>query len=82
VEGDRIEEIVRMTDIRYVDGINRVYDVMEKMNVIKKIKSMLASDMTESANHGFFVGEADIDSPEVEIAGKKFSLENIIFMKE
>jgi hypothetical protein len=31
VTGERIEEIARMTDLRYVDGINRVYDVMEKL---------------------------------------------------
>jgi len=30
IAGERIEEIARMTDTRYVDGVNRVYDVMEK----------------------------------------------------
>lgn len=31
VTGERIEEIVRMTDTRYIDGLNRVYDVLEKL---------------------------------------------------
>ncbi len=47
VTGERIEEIARMTDLRYADGINRIYDVMEKLSVIKKIKSMVTSEMNE-----------------------------------
>jgi len=31
ITGERIEEIARMTDTRYTDGVNRVYDVMEKL---------------------------------------------------
>lgn len=31
VTGERIEMIARMTDTRYVDGVNRIYDVMEKL---------------------------------------------------
>ncbi len=81
VTGERIEEIVRMTDIRYVDGINRVYDVMERLGVIRKIKLMITSEIAEWGHTGFFVGEDDIESPDVLIAGKKFSLENILFMK-
>lgn len=69
-----------MTDIRYIDGVNRVYDVMEKLGVIRKIKLLVQNDMLTGAT-GFFEGEEDIPSPHVYIAGKKFSLENIIFMK-
>lgn len=81
VHGERIEEIVRMTNMGYIDGVNRVYDVMEKMGIIRKIKKMLVSDLESGSVTGFFEGEADIDSPNVWIAGKKFSLENILFMK-
>ncbi len=80
VTGERIEEITRMTDIRYVDGVNRVYDVMEKLGVIRKIKLLVQNDMLTGVT-GFFEGEEDMPSPNVYIAGKKFSLENIIFMK-
>ena len=87
VKGQRIEEIVRMTNIQYTDGVNRVYDVMEKLGVIRKVKAMVLEDFTktglETGYHGkgFFEGEEDMKSPSVMIAGKKFSLENIIFMK-
>ncbi len=81
VSGDRIEEIARMTDLRYSDWINRIYDVMEKLGVIRKVKAMVMTEMTEG-NMGFFEGEDDIPNPSVWIGEKKFSLENIIFMKE
>lgn len=81
VTGERMEEIARMTDLRYIDGINRVYDVMDKLWVIRKVKAMVVADMTEW-KMWFFEGEEDIPSPSVWIGDKKFSLENIIFMKE
>lgn len=81
VHGERIEEIVRMTNVSYVDWVNRVYDVMEKMGIIRKIKSQLVADLENGGKTGFFEGEADIESPNVWIAGKKFSLENVVFMK-
>lgn len=80
VTGERIEEIARMTDLRYIDGVNRIYDVMEKLGVIRKVKAMVMSEMAEG-HTGFFEGEDDIPSPSVWISGKKFSLENIIFMR-
>ncbi len=80
VTGERIEEIARMTDLRYIDGVNRVYNVMEKLGVIRKVKAMVTSEIMEGQS-GIFEGEEDIPSPCVWISGKKFSLENIIFMK-
>lgn len=53
---------------------------MEKLGVIRKIKAMVMSEMVEG-HTGFFEGEDDIPSPSVWISGKKFSLENIIFMR-
>lgn len=81
ITGDRLEEIVRMTDVRYIDGVNRVYDVLEKFNVLKKIKAIVREEML-SSNGGFFEGEDEIPTPSVYVAGKKFSLENVIFMRE
>ena len=81
VKWGRIEEIVRMTNMQYTEGVNRVYDVMEKLGIIRKIKGTLVSEMTQSGNSGFFEGEDDIATPNVWIAGRKFSLENVIFMK-
>jgi hypothetical protein len=54
---------------------------MEKMGIIRKIKSQLVADLENGGKTGFFEGEADIESPNVWIAGKKFSLENVVFMK-
>ncbi len=81
VTGERIEEIARMTDTRYVDGVNRVYDVMEKMGVMRRLKLLIADELTRESS-GFFEGEDDFIVPAVWIAGKKFSLEGLVFMRE
>ncbi len=80
VTGERIEEIARMTDTRYTDGVGRVYDVMEKLGIMRKIKTILRDEMTLE-QQGFFEGEDDFDIPSVWIGEKKFSLEGIIFQK-
>jgi hypothetical protein len=54
---------------------------MEKLGIIRKIKSTLVSELASGKSTGFFEGEDDIETPEVMIAGKKFSLENVLFMK-
>lgn len=41
VTGVRIEEIARMTDTRYPDGVGRVYDALEKFGILRKIKLKL-----------------------------------------
>ncbi len=81
VKWERIEEIARMTDTRYIDGVNRVYDVMEKLGVMRKIKLYIAEEMSRDKS-GFFEGEEDFEIPNVWISGKKFSLEGLIFMRE
>ncbi len=81
VSGDRIDEIVRMTDTRYIDGVNRVYDIMERLGIMRKIKLIVKDEML-SGKWGFFEGEDEISMPSVYISGKKFSLENVIFMRE
>jgi len=81
VTGERIEEIARMTDTRYVDGVNRIYDVMEKLGVMRKLKLLISEELTRD-NSGFFEGEDDFKVPSVWISEKKFSLEWLVFMKE
>ncbi len=81
VKWERIEEIVRMTNMQYTEWVNRVYDVMEKLGIIRKIKGTLVSEMENGGTTGFFEGEDDIESHAVWIAGRKFSLENVLFMK-
>lgn len=81
VTGERIEMIARMTDTRYVDGVNRIYDVMEKLGVMRKLKLLISEELTRETS-GFFEGEDDFVVPAVWISGKKFSLEGLVFMKE
>lgn len=81
VTGERIEEIARMTDTRYVDGVNRIYDVMEKLGVMRKLKLLISEELTRETS-GFFEGEDDFVVPAVWISGKKFSLEGLVFMRE
>ncbi len=81
VKWERIEEIVRMTNMQYTEWVNRVYDVMEKLGIIRKIKGTLVSEMSNGGTTGFFEGEDDIETHAVWIAGRKFSLENVLFMK-
>ncbi|MDD2693536.1 MAG: GTPase ObgE [Candidatus Gracilibacteria bacterium] len=81
VTGTRIEEIARMTDTRYTDGVNRIYDVMERLSVMKRLKLLIADEISREGQ-GFFEGEEDFVVPGVWIAGKKFSLEGLIFMRE
>lgn len=81
ITGVRIEEIARMTDTRYTDGVNRVYDVMERMGVMRKLKLLISDGITRE-DRGFFEGEADFKVPAVWVGGKKFSLEGLIFMQD
>ncbi len=81
ITGVRIEEIARMTDTRYTDGVNRVYDVMERMGVMRKLKLLIADGLTRETRW-FFEGEEDFKVPGVWVGGKKFSLEGLIFMKD
>lgn len=81
VTGERIEEIARMTDTRYPDGVGRVYDVMERFGVMRKIKQILIDDMMTHENQGFFEGDDDFHTPSAWIGEKKFSLDGLIFMK-
>ena len=50
VTGERIEEIARMTDTRYTDGVGRVYDVMERFGVMRKIREILREEMLSGEN--------------------------------
>lgn len=54
VTGQRIEEIARMTDTRYTDGVGRVYDVMERFGVLRKIREILREEMLHGNGAGFF----------------------------
>ena len=81
LEGKRLEEIARMTDMRYKDGVSRMYDILEKIGAVRKIQWMIEKENT-FGRANFFEGSPDMDIPIVMIAGKSFPLTGIAFSRE
>jgi GTP-binding protein len=79
----RLEQIVRMTDFQNPEAVMRVFDVMDKLGVIKKIESKLGSILRnqEIDNSFFFEWESDENdfTPKVEIGGKVIELNKLKF---
>lgn len=76
----RLEQIVRMTDFTNIEAVMRVYDVMDKLWVIKKIESKLNKIMEEENidNDFFFEWWRDNDfNPKVLVADKEIPLEKL-----
>ena len=78
---ERLEQIVRMTDFTNVEAVIRVYDVLEKMWVVKDIESKLEriTEWKDLDNSFFFEwnNEAEDFSPTLEVAGKKIPLDKL-----
>ncbi|MDD3646533.1 MAG: GTPase ObgE [Candidatus Gracilibacteria bacterium] len=78
--GERLEQIVRMTDFSNGEAVMRVYDVLDKMGVIKDIEKRLKKVSKEANldNSFFFEGsEAEDFSPTLEVAGREISLDKL-----
>jgi hypothetical protein len=76
---ERLEQIVRMTDFENKEAVMRVYDVLDKMWVIKLIEPDLEK-LTSSLDNSFFFewNEDAVDfSPKVEIAWKLIPLDKL-----
>ena len=76
----RLEQIVRMTDFTNIEAVMRVYDVMDKLWVIKKIESRLNKIMEEENidNDFFFEWWSDDNfSPKVLIWNKEIPLDKL-----
>jgi len=76
----RLEEIVRMSDFTNLEAVMRVYDVLEKMGVMKvleeELKKILESE--DLSNEFFFEWSEDKDiQPKVMIAGKAVPLDRL-----
>ena len=80
VTWERIEQIVRMTDFSNLEAIDRVYDVMDKMWIIKSIEKEL-NKITEDEqldNSSFFEwNDEETISPKVIIAWKEIPLDKL-----
>lgn len=78
---ERLEQIVRMTDFTNTEAVIRVYDVLDKMWVIKMIEEELEKSWESSNldNSFFFVWNDDAQdfSPKVEIAWKDIPLDKL-----
>jgi len=77
---ERIEQIVRMTDFDNLEAVMRVYDVLDKMNIIKEIEEKLAKIMEkENIDNSFFFEWNDDKgiNPRVEIAWKIIELNKL-----
>ncbi|ATU05621.1 hypothetical protein BKN14_04210 [Candidatus Gracilibacteria bacterium HOT-871] len=78
--GNRIEQIVRMTDFSNLEALARVLDILEKVGIMKKIESKLLkiSEEEQLDNLSFFEGNnGEIVSPKVFIAGREILLDKL-----
>jgi hypothetical protein len=78
---ERLEQIIRMTDFTNKEAVMRVYDVLDKMWVIRLIEPELEklTHWKDIDNSFFFEGNDDaLDfSPIVEIAWKEIPLDKL-----
>lgn len=79
----RLEQIVRMTDFDNKEAIMRVYDVMDKLWVIKDVEKQLTKIMKDNPidNSFFFENEdeetAEDFSPSIWIGERQIGLEKL-----
>jgi hypothetical protein len=77
---ERLEQIIRMTDFSNSEAVARVYDVLEKMWVMKIIEKELEKIAKKEKldNSSFFEwGDDEVFNPKVIIAGKEIWLDKL-----
>jgi len=83
VTGERIEQIVRMTNMSNHESIMRVYDIMEKLHIVQAVENRIATEYGEKITESYFEGnDTEISDPVIWIAGRKFELEKTRFLKK
>jgi len=76
----RLEQIVRMTDFSNLEAIARVYDVMDKIGLIKTLESELDKIIKEKwiDNSSFFEwNDGEQIAPKIIIAGREIPLDKL-----
>lgn len=76
----RLEQIVRMTDFENIEAVMRVYDVLDKLWVIRKVESKLKSILkNEDIDNSFFFewNEDDWFSPKIIVWNKEIPLDKL-----
>ena len=79
-KGLRIEEIVRMSDFTNIEAVMRVYNVLEKMWIMKRLEELLKKVLNEEEMNTDFFFEWSEDKeiqPKVVIAGKAVPLDRL-----
>ena len=77
---ERLEQIIRMTDFSNKEAVIRVYDVLEKMMVIKDIETKLKTvlEKENKDNSSFFEwSDDDIIKPKIIIAWREIPLDKL-----
>lgn len=78
--GERLEQIVRMTDFDNGEAVLRVYDVLDKLWVMKIIEPQLAKYLEETGKDNSFFFEWNDDeaiNPKVIISDKEIALDKL-----
>lgn len=76
--GERLEQIVRMTDFENKEAVIRVYDVLEKMGVMQQLEKKLSEIVGDKGNDFFFEGTEEEDiSPKLKVVDKVIPLDNL-----
>jgi hypothetical protein len=77
---ERIEQIARMTNMQNFEATMRVYDVMKKISVIKKIEHILNTKYKEQTELRYFEWDDQEDIiPKVYISWRCFPLDRVLF---
>ncbi|MDD2487826.1 MAG: GTPase ObgE [Candidatus Gracilibacteria bacterium] len=78
VKGERIEQIVRMTDMKNYEAVMRVYDILEKSGITKKINGIVETKYKDEMQYFLFENEADKNVvPKLTISGRIFPMDKI-----
>lgn len=78
--GKRLEQIVRMTDFSNDEAVMRVYDVLDKLWVIKKVEAKLQVVLeSEDLDNSFFFEWSDNNgfSPKILVVNREIPLEKL-----
>ncbi len=79
-KGERLEQIVRMSDFTNGEAVMRVYDVLEKLMVMKDLEQQLAQKLEKEDldNSFFFEGSEEKEiKPKIVIAWKEIPLDRL-----
>jgi GTP-binding protein len=82
ITGERIQQIVRMTEMRNPEAVARIYDILEKIGALRKVLTAIERDSDFKMRDSFFEGNADeIFEPKIVIEDRVFPLAKTLFSR-